>query len=48
MDEYVDEDDKVASDDCPLGFNNCFLNSFYYQIDEKPRPPRNQIRPVKK
>ena len=42
MDEYVDEDDKVAPDDWPLGFNNCFLNSFYYQIDEKLRLPRSQ------
>ncbi len=42
MDEYVDEDNKVAPDNWKYGFNYCFLNSFYYQIDEKLRPPRNQ------
>jgi len=42
MDEYVDEDGKVAPDDWPNGFNYCFLNNFYYQIDEKLRPPRHQ------
>jgi len=42
MDEYVDADGKVAPDDWSFGFNHCFLNSFYYQIDEKLRPPRNQ------
>ena len=42
MDEYVDEDNKVAPDDWKFGFNYTFLNSFYYQIDEKLRPPRNQ------
>jgi 6-phosphogluconolactonase/glucosamine-6-phosphate isomerase/deaminase len=42
MDEYVDEDGKVAPDDWPQGFNHCFLNSFYYQIDKKLRPLRNQ------
>jgi len=42
MDEYVDEDSRIAPDDWEYGFNHSFLESFYYQINEKLRPPRNQ------
>lgn len=42
MDEYADEDGRIAPDDWEYGFNHSFLESFYYQIAENLRPPRNQ------
>lgn len=43
MDEYADENGSIAPEDWPFGFTYAMLNNFYYQIDERLRPPRKNI-----
>ncbi|MCL4378603.1 MAG: hypothetical protein M1409_09580 [Actinobacteria bacterium] len=43
MDEYADENGKIAPETWPQGFMYAMLHNFYFQIDENLRPPRNQL-----
>jgi glucosamine-6-phosphate deaminase len=43
MDEYADENGNIAPENWQFGFTNAMLKYFYYEIDQKLRPPRNQI-----
>ena len=43
MDEYADENGKIAPEGWEFGFTHAMLKYFYYQIDEKLRPPKKQI-----
>lgn len=43
MDEWADEDGNIAPETYPNGFLYAMKHNFYYQIDEKLRPPENQI-----
>lgn len=38
MDEYANEEGRIAPRDWPLGFVHSMMESFYYGIDEKLRP----------
>ena len=44
MDEYADENGNIAPETWEFGFMYAFKKYFYYQIDEKLRPPENQIQ----
>lgn len=43
MDEYADEEGNVAPESYPQSFRGAIKNYFYSQIDEKLRPPEEQI-----
>jgi 6-phosphogluconolactonase/glucosamine-6-phosphate isomerase/deaminase len=43
MDEYANEDGQIAPESWEFGFLHSLLQSFYRQIDEGLRPPREQI-----
>ena len=43
MDEYADENGNIAPEEWMFGFTHSMLKYFYYEIDEKLRPPKNQI-----
>lgn len=43
MDEYANEHGMIAPESWELGFMHSLLKSFYAQIDEKLRPPREQV-----
>jgi glucosamine-6-phosphate deaminase len=43
MDEYADQDGKVAPESWEFGFSHAMLKYFYYEIDEDLRPPREQF-----
>lgn len=43
MDEYADEDGNIAPESWPQGLTYAMLENFYYQIDERLRPPRSQV-----
>ncbi|RIH67067.1 hypothetical protein D1164_01145 [Mariniphaga sediminis] len=43
MDEYADEDGNIAPEEWKFGFTHAMMKYFYYEIDEKLRPPKNQI-----
>ena len=43
MDEYADENGKIAPEDWKFGFSFAMLNYFYYRIDKKLRPSKNQF-----
>jgi glucosamine-6-phosphate deaminase len=43
MDEYADQDGNIAPEDWEFGFTNAMFKYFYYQLDEKLRPPKKQI-----
>jgi len=43
MDEYADEHGNVAPESYPQSFKRSMKNYFYSQIDEKLRPPEEQI-----
>ncbi|HNR67664.1 MAG TPA: hypothetical protein PKN24_06435 [bacterium] len=43
MDEYADEEGRIAPESWPQGFAYAMLNNFYYQIDNKLRPPRGHF-----
>jgi 6-phosphogluconolactonase/glucosamine-6-phosphate isomerase/deaminase len=44
MDEYANEDGMIAPESWELGFMHSLLKSFYVQINEDLRPPREQVR----
>jgi len=44
MDEYADECGKTPPETWPGSFRYAMLNNFYYRIDEKLRPPINNIQ----
>jgi glucosamine-6-phosphate deaminase len=46
MDEWADEDGRVAPETWPRGFMYAMLHNFYYRIDEELRPAREQIQGV--
>ncbi len=43
MDEWADEDGNIAPETYRNGFLYAMKHNFYYQIEEKLRPPENQI-----
>lgn len=43
MDEYADENGNIAPVEWEFGFTNAMYRYFYYNIDEKLRPPKDQI-----
>lgn len=43
MDEYADQDGRVAPEDWPRGFTYALLRFFWNEIDEDLRPPRSQV-----
>lgn len=43
MDEYADENGNIAPETWEFGFTHAMLKYFYYEIDEKLRPPRKQF-----
>lgn len=43
MDEYADENGNIAPEEWEFGFTHAMLKYFYYEIDEKLRPPKDQI-----
>ena len=43
MDEYADEDGRVAPVTWRLGFGYAMLHNFVYEIDESLRPPADQV-----
>jgi len=43
MDEWADEDGNIAPETYKKGFLYAMMNNFYYNIDKKLRPPKNQI-----
>ncbi len=43
MDEYADQDGNIAPESWEYGFGHAFKKYFYYNLDEKIRPPENQI-----
>ena len=43
MDEYADENGNIAPAEWEFGFTHAMLRYFYYEINEKLRPPKNQI-----
>lgn len=44
MDEYANEEGRIAPEDCRFGFAHSMLHNFYFQIDHDLRPPRTQVR----
>jgi glucosamine-6-phosphate deaminase len=44
MDEWADQDGNTAPETWPNGLMYGMLNYFYYKLDEKLRPPREQIQ----
>ncbi len=43
MDEYADEHGNIAPEEWEFGFTHSMMKYFYYEIDEKLRPPKKQI-----
>lgn len=43
MDEYADQDGRVAPEDWPRGFLYALLRFFWSEIDPELRPPRQQV-----
>ena len=43
MDEYADEDGNIAPETWPLGFTHALKKYFYDELDDKLRPPENQM-----
>jgi len=43
MDEYADQNGNIAPEDWPFGLVRAMLDNFYYRIDEKLRPPRDNL-----
>ncbi|MEX0745541.1 MAG: hypothetical protein WD118_08050, partial [Phycisphaeraceae bacterium] len=46
MDEYADQDGRVAPPDWPRGFTYALLRFFWNEIDADLRPPREQVQLV--
>ena len=43
MDEYADQDGNIAPEDWEFGFTNAMFKYFYYQLNAKLRPPKENI-----
>ncbi len=43
MDEYADQDGRVAPEDWPRGFTYAMLRFLWSEVDEELRPPRSQV-----
>ncbi len=43
MDEYANEEDRIAPEDWPFGFMHSLLQNLYTRIEEQFRPPREQV-----
>ena len=43
MDEYANEDGRIAPEDWPYGFTHALKKYFYSQIDQTLRPPERQM-----
>ena len=43
MDEYSNEEGRIAPEDWPLGFMHSLLQNFYLRIEEQLRPLRDQV-----
>lgn len=43
MDEYADENGNIAPEEWKFGFTNAMMNYFYYELDKKLRPPKEQF-----
>jgi glucosamine-6-phosphate deaminase len=43
MDEYADENGRIAPPEWKFGFTHALFKYFYYQIDENLRPPKEQF-----
>lgn len=43
MDEYANEDGRIAPEEWEFGFLHSLLNSFYRGVREELRPPRDQV-----
>lgn len=43
MDEYADENGNIAPEEWEFGFTHAMMKYFYYNIDEKLRPKREQF-----
>jgi glucosamine-6-phosphate deaminase len=44
MDEYADENGRLAPETWPLGFTYALMNNLYYQIDRSLRPAKAQFK----
>ncbi|MBN1352767.1 hypothetical protein JXJ21_25485 [candidate division KSB1 bacterium] len=44
MDEYANENGVIAPENWRQGFVHAMMNYFYYQIDERLRPPKSQFQ----
>ena len=43
MDEYADENGNIAPEEWEFGFTHAMMKYFYYELDEKLRPPKKQF-----
>ncbi|MBL4702034.1 MAG: hypothetical protein JKX85_12330 [Phycisphaeraceae bacterium] len=43
MDEYADQDGRIAPEDWPRGFTYAMLRFLWNEVDEDHRPPRSQV-----
>ncbi|MCX7427375.1 MAG: hypothetical protein NTW96_17310 [Planctomycetia bacterium] len=43
LDEYADQDGRIAPEDWPRGFMHALLTFLWKEIDEELRPPREQV-----
>lgn len=43
MDEYADEHGNIAPEDWEFGFTHAMYKYFYYELDEKLRPPKEHL-----
>lgn len=43
MDEYADENGNIAPEDWKFGFTYAMMKNFYYELDKKLRPPKEQF-----
>jgi len=43
MDEYANEDGRIAPESWPFGFTHALKKYFYNEIDPALRPPENQM-----
>lgn len=43
MDEYADENGNIAPEGWEFGFTHAMMKYFYYELDEKLRPPKKQF-----
>lgn len=44
MDEYADENGRLAPESWPQGFTYALMNHFYFQIDKALRPPKTNFK----